>query len=135
MVKRWHTMSEYKTGDIIQVIVVGSQHYGLFVHPICDLEVTGLIHISEISHGFVKNVNQIAKVNDILTAKILSYDNERKHLKLSMKACVERNRYQSIAPVSKISKEKGNYLKDFSTLSLKLNEWIEKELEKEEVEL
>ena len=83
---------DYQVGDIIQVVVVGSQPYGLFVKTLNDDGVTGLIHISEISYGFVKDVRQVAKNNDLLTAKILSFDKESKHLKLSMKACLDRNR-------------------------------------------
>ena len=45
---------DYQVGDIIQVVVVGSQPYGLFVKTLNDDGVTGLIHISEI-HAFQSN--------------------------------------------------------------------------------
>ena len=124
---------DYQVGDIIQVVVVGSQPYGLFVKTLNDDGVTGLIHISEISYGFVKDVRQVAKNNDLLTAKILSFDKESKHLKLSMKACLERNRYQEITLNPKWNKSQHYGLKDFTPLAEKLNEWIATELEKEEV--
>ena len=124
---------DYQVGDIIQVVVVGSQPYGLFVNTLNDDGVTGLIHISEISYGFVKDVRQVAKNNDLLTAKILSFDKESKHLKLSMKACLERNRYQKITLDPKWNKSQHYGLKDFTPLAEKLNEWIATELEKEEV--
>lgn len=124
---------DYQVGDIIQVVVVGSQPYGLFVKTLNDDGVTGLIHISEISYGFVKDVRQVAKNNDLLTAKILSFDKELKHLKLSMKACLERNRYQKITLDPKWNKSQHYGLKDFTPLAEKLNEWIATELEKEEV--
>ncbi len=127
------TMNEYKPGDVIQVIVVGSQPYGLFVKAVEDDEVTGLIHISELSYGFVKDVNQIAKMNETLTAKVLEFDKEAKHLKLSIKACQERSRFQNVSNLKKMAKEKNEYLKDFSRLSESLGTWIAKELEKEEV--
>lgn len=124
---------DYQVGDIIQVVVVGSQPYGLFVKTLNDDGVTGLIHISEISYGFVKDVRQVAKNNDLLTAKILSFDKESKHLKLSMKACLEHNRYQKITLDPKWNKSQHYGLKDFTPLAEKLNEWIATELEKEEV--
>ena len=124
---------DYQVRDIIQVVVVGSQPYGLFVKTLNDDGVTGLIHISEISYGFVKDVRQVAKNNDLLTAKILSFDKESKHLKLSMKACLERNRYQKITLDPKWNKSQHYGLKDFTPLAEKLNEWIATELEKEEV--
>ena len=124
---------DYQVGDIIQVVVVGSQPYALFVKTLNDDGVTGLIHISEISYGFVKDVRRVAKNNDLLTAKILSFDKESKHLKLSMKACLERNRYQKITLDPKWNKSQHYGLKDFTPLAEKLNEWIATELEKEEV--
>lgn len=124
---------EYKMGDIIKVVVVGSQPYGLFVKTQENDGVTGLIHISEISYGFVKDVNQIAKVDDLLEAKVLSYDKEAKHLKLSIKALFERNRYQSVTYLNKTTKNKSRNLKDFTPLAVQLPKWIEAEIEKEEV--
>lgn len=125
---------DYKVGDVINVIVVGSQPYGLFVKTEYDDGVTGLIHISEISYGFVKDVNQFAKVNDVLVAKILNFDKEAKHLKLSIKACLEKNRYHRMASDQKLLKDHNRNLKDFTPLAIKLSEWIAKELEKEEVQ-
>ena len=39
----------------------------------CDDYYTGLIHISEISHGFVKNINDFVKIGD--EVKILKDNN------------------------------------------------------------
>ncbi len=124
---------KYQVGDIIQVMVVGSQPYGLFVKTLNNDGVTGLIHISEISYGFVKDVRQVAKNNDLLMAKILDFDKESNHLKLSMKACLERNRYQRMFMDAKENQNQHYGAKDFTPLALKLNEWIAAELEKEEV--
>ena len=48
-------MIEYKIGDIVKVRVTGIERYGIFVSV--DSLYTGLIHISEISSSFVKDVN------------------------------------------------------------------------------
>ena len=42
----------YKIGEIVEGIITGIQPYGAFVS--LDDETCGLIHISEISDGFVK---------------------------------------------------------------------------------
>ena len=47
-------MYNYKKGDMVKGKVTGIEKYGIFV-SIND-GVTGLIHISEISDAFVKNV-------------------------------------------------------------------------------
>ena len=124
-------MNRYKKGEMVTGCVTGIEKYGIFVS--LDEYYSGLIHISEISYGFVKDVRQVAKNNDLLTAKILSFDKESKHLKLSMKACLERNRYQKITLDPKWNKSQHYGLKDFTPLAEKLNEWIATELEKEEV--
>ena len=51
-------MEEIKKNDIIKVTIIGVQKYGAFVTTI-DGNYNGLIHISEISYGFVKNVKQM----------------------------------------------------------------------------
>ena len=49
-------MEKVKKNDVIKVKVTGVQKYGAFVNSE-DNNYDGLIHISEISYGYVKNVN------------------------------------------------------------------------------
>lgn len=117
-------MKEFKVGDIIKVQVIGWQHYGIFIKALDDESYTGLIHISEISNDFVRDVSKVANLNDIIYAKILDLDVNTKHIKLSIKATQPKVRYKS------------NYLKvkddkkysDFSPLSERLNGWIIEQL-------
>ena len=85
-------MDEFKVGEIIKVQVIGSQHYGIFIKALDDETYTGLIHISEISNDFIKDVSKVSKVGDIIYAKILDVDNASKHLKLSIKATLPKTR-------------------------------------------
>ena len=62
----------YRIGQIVEGIVTGIQAYGAFVQV--DAETTGLIHISELSDGYVKNINTIIKVKDKVRVKILDID-------------------------------------------------------------
>ena len=66
-------MPKYKVGSIVEGTVTGIENYGVFVS--LDEFYNGLIHISEISHGFVKNINDEIELVDIDTqeeyAKIL----------------------------------------------------------------
>ena len=70
-------MKEFKVGDIIKVQVIGWQHYGIFIKALDDESYTGLIHISEISDDFVKDINDYAKIGDgyakITLIKLLDY--------------------------------------------------------------
>ena len=67
---------------MVKVIVTGIQKYGVFAQT--D-NYEGLIHISEISYGYVKNVNDYVKIGDEIYAKVVDVDNEDNHLKLSIK--------------------------------------------------
>lgn len=75
-------MEKVKKSDIIKATVTGVQKYGAFVNT-DDYE--GLIHISEISYGYVKNVNDFLKVGDNIFVEVVDIDNNDNHLKLSIK--------------------------------------------------
>ena len=62
----------YKLGDIVYGKVTNIVGYGAFVS--IDDEYTGLIHISEFSDNYVKNINDFVKIGDKVmgTQKILS---------------------------------------------------------------
>ena len=57
-------MSKVKKGRIVRGTVTGIESYGVFVS--CDDYYTGLIHISEISHGFVKNITDFVHIGDLI---------------------------------------------------------------------
>lgn len=73
----------YKIGEVIKCKVTGFKDYGIFVS--IDNEYDGLIHISEISDSFVRNVNDYSEVGEEIYAKIMEIDEETKHLKLTIK--------------------------------------------------
>ena len=76
-------MKKYKTGEIVKGKVTGIEDYGIFVS--IDDEVTGLIHISEISTAFVRNIADYVEIGEEIQAKVLEYDSKNKKLKLSIK--------------------------------------------------
>ena len=57
-------MDDIKINDIIEVTVTGIQKYGAFV--LINDKYDGLIHISEISSGYVKNINDYINSGDII---------------------------------------------------------------------
>ena len=76
-------MKDFKERDIITAKVTGIQEYGAFVN--IDDKYDGLIHISEISYGFVKNINDFVKIGDKIYAEIINIDNDNNQLRLSIK--------------------------------------------------
>ena len=76
-------MTKYKKGSIIEGSVTGIENYGVFVN--LDDYYSGLIHISEISHGFVKDVNNYVNLGDTIKVKVVEVDDNSCHVKLSIK--------------------------------------------------
>lgn len=114
----------YKKGDICAVKVTCVEDYGAFVKTNDDY--TGLIHISEITLKFVKDVNDFFKIGDIINAEIISVDEEKKQLNLSVKSLKKNNELIM------------ETYHGFSTLKANLPIWIEKKLkniEKEKISL
>lgn len=74
----------YKTGQITEGRITGIQPYGAFVA--LDAHTSGLIHISEISDGFVKDIERFVSVGDTVRVKIIDFDPKLNQAKLSLKA-------------------------------------------------
>lgn len=76
-------MSVYKKDGLVKGQVTGIEKYGIFIN--IDQYYSGLIHISEISDGFVKTVNDYVEIGETIYAKIIEIDEETYQLKLSIK--------------------------------------------------
>lgn len=108
-------MFKYQKGEIISGKVTGIEDYGIFVS--LDDQVTGLIHISEISDSFVKNVGDYAELNETIQAKVIDYNLDQKKLKLSIKNLQYRDS-------SKLGEKIVETSSGFSSLEKKLNDWV-----------
>lgn len=76
-------MNNLKEKDIIKVKITGIQNYGAFAE--IEGDYNGLIHISEISYGYVKNIQDYISIGDNIYAEIVGIDNDNKKIKLSIK--------------------------------------------------
>lgn len=112
---------QYKVGDIVSGIVSGIQPYGAFVS--LDYDSSGLIHISEISSGFVRDVNSYFKLGERIEAKVIAVDDDFHHYKLSIKVLKNQSPRQRARGYKK---EKLPPMKiGFKTLEDHLANWIE----------
>lgn len=69
---------------IVKGKVVELEKFGAFVD--IGAERPGLVHISELTQGYVKNASEVVSVGDEIEVKILDFNRRRKQIKLSMKA-------------------------------------------------
>lgn len=60
------------------------ERFGAFVD--IGAECPGLIHVSELTQGYVRDASEIVSVGDEIEAKIIDFNRRRKQIKLSMKA-------------------------------------------------
>lgn len=71
-----------KKGEIVYGIITNIIGYGAFVTV---NEYTGLIHISEFSDNYVRNISDFVEVGEKVKLKVIDIDEDMKRLKLSYK--------------------------------------------------
>jgi small subunit ribosomal protein S1 len=71
-------------GDVMNGSVTRTAKFGAFVRLFPGVE--GLIHISELSHQHVRNVDEILKEGQEIEVKVMSVDRESQRIGLSLKA-------------------------------------------------
>lgn len=90
---------DVEEGMILRGVITNITNFGAFVD--IGVHQDGLIHISELSHDFVKNPEDIVSVGEKVTVKVLSVDKELKRISLSLKALENK-------PIKKKKKKKGD---------------------------
>ena len=90
-------MEKNPVGSIVKGKVVSTVNFGVFVEVAHRIE--GLVHVSEVAHNYVKDLTEIIKVGDEVDVKILSYDEEKHNINLSIKACLPEEEKPEKKPV------------------------------------
>lgn len=122
--------NKIEVGQIIEGKVTGIQPYGAFV-AVND-EVQGLVHISEVTHGYVKDISEHVSVGDTVNVKVLDIDEENNKVSLSIRATEEAPKKQSKQIKREpVRKQEDNNQNGFNTLKGKLEEWIKQSRERE----
>lgn len=75
---------ELKPDMIVKGKVVRLESYGAFVD--FGAERPGLIHVSELAHGYVKTASEVLKEGEEVEAKVLDVDRRKRQIRLSVKA-------------------------------------------------
>jgi uncharacterized protein len=77
-------LSHVKPGLVLNGIVTNVAAFGAFVD--IGVHQDGLVHVSELANRFVKDPSEVVKVGDRVKVKVLTVDEARKRIGLSMKA-------------------------------------------------
>lgn len=115
---------DYKIGDQLKVKVMGVQNYGVFAS--LDKETKGLIHISEIKHGYLeKDLQNLFEIGEELDVIVLDIDEYDGKISLSLRALdeVKSHPFSNRKRNPRYGKKTGT---GFASLKKKLPDWLER---------
>ena len=76
------TIKDVRIGMILPGIVNNITAFGCFVD--IGTKESGLVHISQLKAGFVSDVNEVVKLHQHVTVKVVEVDEDRKRIQLTM---------------------------------------------------
>lgn len=77
------TLNDLRPGMVLEGAVTNVTNFGAFVD--IGVHQDGLVHISALSHSYVKDPREVVKAGDIVRVKVMEVDIPRKRIGLSMR--------------------------------------------------
>ena len=111
---------KYEIGQIVLGTVTNVKPYALFME--FEDGATGLLHISEISDSFIRDIEKFGTKGDQMKVKIIAIDENNGFLRVSFKQVPPDEAYSSHTNSFRKIPEAND--EDFKTLEAKLPEWI-----------
>ena len=115
---------KYQVGQLIVGKVYNVKPYALFMS--FEDGVTGLLHISEISDSFIRDIEKYGSVGDEIKVKILSIDKDNGFLRVSYKQVPPEEMYSSHTNQRRMPTTSED---EFLPLKEKLDSWIKEAYE------
>ncbi len=115
---------KYQVGQLVIGKVYNVKPYALFMS--FDDGVTGLLHISEISDSFIRDIEKYGSVGDEIKVRILSIDKDNGFLRVSYKQVPQEEMYSSHTNQRKVPTTSED---EFLPLKEKLDSWIKEAYE------
>ncbi|MCA9973212.1 MAG: S1 RNA-binding domain-containing protein [Anaerolineales bacterium] len=84
--------SDLKVGNVYAGSVTRLENFGAFINIGAERE--GLVHISELSHEYVKQPSEVVKVGDEVQVQVLGFSKRKRRIDLSMKALMDKPEVQ-----------------------------------------
>jgi uncharacterized protein len=81
--KNIHSIHDLRNGMRLTGIVTNITRFGVFVD--IGVHQDGLVHISQLADKFVRDPNDVVKINQKVMVEVTEVDMERKRIQLSMK--------------------------------------------------
>ena len=117
---------KYEVGQIVLGTVTNVKPYALFL--VFEDGTTGLLHISEISDSFIRDIERYGSKGDQMKVMIVSIDENNGFLRVSYKKVPPEEAYSSHTNSARKAPDTND--EDFAPLAEKLPEWIKDTLEK-----
>ena len=76
-------IKDLKVGMVLNGTIRNIMDFGMFID--INVHQDGLVHISEASDSFIKNLSDVFSINQLVKVKVISLDLERKRIGLSIK--------------------------------------------------
>ncbi len=82
-----YKIEEVTVGMVVPGVVTNITRFGAFID--IGVKQDGLVHVSEISHNYITDPNEVLKLNQHVQVKVLEVDTARKRIALSIKQTQE----------------------------------------------
>lgn len=115
----------YRVDDVIRVRVSDTKPYAAFV--VAENGQKGLLHISEISDNYIKDIEKIIEKGDEINVIILEIDINDGFLRVSYKKVPEEKKFSTHKNNRKLPETQND---DFKPLEDHLEEWIRNTVKK-----
>lgn len=112
-----------KEGSIVRGKVTGIQSYGAFVQ--LGEDCNGLIHISELSDGYVRDIRDFVNIGQAIDVKVLKFNSSNRQARLSLKGVINHHGRSNRMKASDFETSNG-----FAPLAQHLPIWIRDSLDK-----
>jgi len=84
-----------EVGDLVMATVEKVMDYGAYV-KLDEYDKTGLLHISEISSSWIRNIRNFVREGQKVVLKVLRVDMEKGHIDLSLRRVTKREKIEKI---------------------------------------
>jgi len=120
-----------EVGSIIKGKVTAIKPFGAFVA--LDEETQGLVHISQVTHGFVKDINDHLSVGQEIEVKVMSVDENSGKISLSIRETQPAPQQQTASKPKRRPEQRKVVSKSFvqaetegfNTMEDKLKKWLD----------